>query len=68
MKWNRREFIVSSTFGVVGASFSEVPLFGQPPQQSPSIPEFTALRGNVGIFTARGGTMGWLIAPGPGSV
>ena len=63
MKWNRREFIVTSTFGVVGTSFSGVSLFGQPPQRPPAIPEFTALRGNVGIFTARGGTMGWLIAP-----
>ena len=60
MKWNRREFIVTSALGVVGTSFSRVPLFGQ---QAPATPEFTALRGNVGIFTARGGTMGWLISP-----
>ena len=63
MKWNRRAFIVTSSLGVVGASLSRPPLFGQQRQQAPVVPEFTALRGNVGIFSARGGTMGWLIAP-----
>ena len=59
MKWNRREFIVTSTFGVVGSALCRVPLLAQPS----ATPEFTAVRGNVGIFTARGGTMGWLINP-----
>ncbi len=59
MKWNRREFIATSTFGVVGTWLYRAPLFAQ----QPATPEFTALRGNVGIFTARGGTMGWLINP-----
>ena len=59
MKWNRREFIVTSTFGVVGSALYRVPLLAQPS----ATPEFTAVRGNVGIFTARGGTMGWLINP-----
>ena len=60
MKWNRREFILTSTVGAVGtALFHRVPLLAQ----QPATPEFTALRGNVGIFTARGGTMGWLINP-----
>jgi len=63
MQWNRREFIVASSLGVASTSFSRVPLFGQQRPQAPVVPEFTALRGNVGIFTARGGTMGWLIAP-----
>ncbi len=59
MKWNRREFIATSTFGVVGTWLYRAQLFAQ----QPATPEFTALRGNVGIFTARGGTMGWLINP-----
>ena len=59
MKWDRREFIVTSTFGIVGASLYRAPLIAQ----QPATPEFTALRGNVGTFTARGGTMGWLINP-----
>lgn len=63
MEWNRREFIATSSLGVVGTSFLRVPLVGQQRQQAPVVPEFTTLRRNVGIFTARGGTMGWLIAP-----
>jgi len=63
MQWNRREFIMTSAFGVVGTSLSGVPLFGQQPPPPTVTPEFTALRGHVGIFTARGGTMGWLITP-----
>lgn len=63
MKWNRREFIVASSVGVVGSSFFRVPLVAQRREQPPVTPEFTALRGQVGTFTARGGTIGWLIAP-----
>jgi cyclase len=63
MKWNRREFIVASSVGVVGASYFRAPLVAQQREQPPIIPEFTALRGQVGTFTARGGTIGWLVAP-----
>ena len=53
MKLNRREFIVASSVGMAGSSLLSAPLFGQQRQPAPATPEFTALRGNVGIFTAR---------------
>jgi len=56
MQLTRRDFIVTSSvlLGTAGR------LFGQAP---PATPRFQTVRGNVGIFTARGGTIGWLITP-----
>lgn len=62
MKWSRREFMMTSTLGVVGASLP-VSVNGQQPPPAPVVPTFTPLRRNVGTFTARGGAIGWLIAP-----
>ena len=42
--------------------FGRVPLLGQQPA-APINPVVKALRGDVGIWTARGGTIGWLINP-----
>lgn len=41
------------------------PLAGAAPRPAPPAPEpvFTPLRRNVGYFTARGGTIGWLASP-----
>ncbi len=68
MKWNRRQFVTASSLAAIASSlprslFSQTP--AAPPAQpaAPVVPTFNALRGNVGIFTARGGTMGWLITP-----
>lgn len=55
----RREFFVTSSVVVAAASRT----FGQAPGAPPVVPHFEALRNNVGVFTARGGTIGWLIAP-----
>ena len=64
MTHNRRDFITSSALAVVGAGLVRVPLFGQPaPQPPPTVTKFEDLRRNVGIFTGRGGTIGWLANP-----
>jgi glyoxylase-like metal-dependent hydrolase (beta-lactamase superfamily II) len=63
MKWSRREFVVASSLVVVGGAMRGVPVIGQQPPPAPIVPTFTPLRRNVGTFTARGGTIGWLIAP-----
>jgi glyoxylase-like metal-dependent hydrolase (beta-lactamase superfamily II) len=64
MQWNRREFMVASTLAVVGESIRS-PLFAQQPTPAPApvVPQFATLRGNVGTFTARGGTIGWWVTP-----
>jgi glyoxylase-like metal-dependent hydrolase (beta-lactamase superfamily II) len=58
---NRRAFVTTSSLALVGAGLSRVPLFGQAAQpQTPATTTFTDLRRNVGFFTGRGGTIGWL--------
>ncbi len=58
MNWNRREFITASSLGLAAAlgrrSLSA---------QAPAVPKFADVRRNVGVFTARGGTIGYLITP-----
>jgi glyoxylase-like metal-dependent hydrolase (beta-lactamase superfamily II) len=66
MKWSRREFMVASSVAVVAGSLPARRAFGQQPAAPaapPVVPTFTPLRRNVGTFTARGGTIGWLVAP-----
>ncbi len=63
MEWSRRRFLVTSS-ALVTAALSRVPLVAQqpaPPNAPP--PTFTPLRGNVGVFTGAGGTIGWFISP-----
>src|SRR4051812_45576751 len=61
---NRREFLFRSSLlasvGLAGRST----LMGQqaPTKKTPSVTEFRSLRRNVGLFTGRGGTIGWLAA------
>jgi cyclase len=67
MNPNRREFIVRSSLAVAAGAFVPGRLLGQQPPaaapQAPTVPMFSTMRRNVGTFTARGGTMGWLVAP-----
>jgi cyclase len=66
MNSNRREFIVSSTLAVAAGAIGASRLFAQQPAAAPApptVPVFTSLRRNVGTFTARGGTMGWMVGP-----
>jgi cyclase len=66
MTCNRREFVALSSLGLVGA-FSPRWALAQVPagaaQPAPTTPAFTDVRRNVGAFTARGGTIGYLITP-----
>ena len=67
MSWSRREFIVTSSLAAAAGTLQQVNVFGleqpagAPPP--PAVPKFEPLRRNMGIFTARGGTIGWLVAP-----
>src|SRR5690349_2028645 len=66
MDSNRREFILRSSMAVAAGALLPRPLFAQAPAaapQPPTVPMFASLRRNVGTFTARGGTMGWLVGP-----
>ena len=61
---SRRRFLESATFGALLAGAARAS--GRTTQQAPAAPPptvFTALRRDVGIFTGRGGTIGWLITP-----
>jgi glyoxylase-like metal-dependent hydrolase (beta-lactamase superfamily II) len=61
----RRHFITTSTAALAAATYGRLPGFAQQPQPTaPVTPVFKELRRNTGYWTARGGTIGWLINPG----
>ena len=62
MSISRREFLVTSAAAAAATAGrgSIVPLW----QQQQATPVFTPIRRNVGYFTMRGGTIGWLVNPG----
>ena len=65
MHWNRRDFVIASSLGLVGA-MRHRPLFAQAPggaPPAPAVPEFKDVRRNIGTFSARGGTIGYLVTP-----
>lgn len=63
MKWNRRQFVTTSSLGLIGALGSRS-LFAQAPAaQQPVVPAFQDVRRNISVFTARGGTIGLLVTP-----
>jgi glyoxylase-like metal-dependent hydrolase (beta-lactamase superfamily II) len=61
----RREFLYTTASAFAGLAASESWLFGQAPAQTPppAVTKFEDIRRNVGIFTGRGGTIGWLATP-----
>jgi cyclase len=61
--FSRRDFLTSSSLGVAGVALRRVPLLGQAAQQPPAVTKFEEVRRNVGTFTGRGGTIGWLAVP-----
>ena len=63
MTLNRREFVLTSSAALAAGAFGSSFVFAQAPAAPPATPVFTAVRRNVGIFTARGGTMGYIITP-----
>lgn len=63
MQFNRREFVTLSSLGLLTAVGGRS-LFAQARgAQPPAVPKFEDVRRNVGVFTARGGTMGYLVTP-----
>jgi glyoxylase-like metal-dependent hydrolase (beta-lactamase superfamily II) len=58
MSWSRRDFVKVSALGLAGSV-----LAGPSNLRGRMRAEFVPLRRNVGIFTERGGTIGWLMNP-----
>jgi len=63
MASSRRDFLTGSAAALIGAAMTKaLPLGAQGRGQAPAVtPVFTPIRGNVGFFTGRGGTIGYLI-------
>ena len=63
MKLSRRDFLATSpvALGAIPHAFGQTP--SAPAAPPPTETSFDPLRGNVGIFTGRGGTIGMLVAP-----
>ena len=62
---NRRNFLLTTFGGLAAGLLPRASLLGQTtaPAATPAplVPEFGALRRNVGYFTCRGGTIGSLV-------
>jgi glyoxylase-like metal-dependent hydrolase (beta-lactamase superfamily II) len=65
MSPSRRDFLFTSAAAAAGAAFVRpLAAFARPmAQQQAAQPVFTPIRRNVGTFTMRGGTVGWLVNP-----
>jgi len=63
MSTNRRRFLVTSSMALAGSALGRFRLLAGQPAQSPPATAFTDLRGQVGLFTGRGGTIGWFVSP-----
>lgn len=60
MRFNRREFLSTSSLALAGVAVMRVPVWGQP-AAAPLVTAFTEIRRGVGMFTATGGTIGYLV-------
>ncbi len=58
---NRRDFLVRSSMFTAAGLLARSSSFAQAPKAAPVTPEFKPIRRDVGCFTARGGTIGWLV-------
>ena len=56
---NRRQFLVSSSAGLAGASLAGLPAWAQQPAAPATA--FNEIRRGVGYFTGQGGTIGYVI-------
>jgi len=63
MHWTRRHFVTASSLALMGSAVRGLPAFAQQPPLPAVTPVFAPVRGNVGTFFARGGTIGTLITP-----
>jgi cyclase len=68
MKLDRRQFLVFSSGAIAASPIARAFASGQAPTQSPAqtpappaTPKFEDVRRNVGVFTMRGGTIGWFV-------
>jgi glyoxylase-like metal-dependent hydrolase (beta-lactamase superfamily II) len=63
--FTRRDFLATSTAAIGAVTFGRLSLFGQgqAPTQAAIAPVFKEIRRNVGFWTARGGTIGWIVNP-----
>jgi cyclase len=59
----RRTFLTTSTAALAAVTVARKAPFAQQQQPPPVTPLFKELRRNAGYWTARGGTIGWLINP-----
>jgi cyclase len=59
MIWTRRDFLGTSMLGLAAAGAFPRLLLGEAPLRRQT---FVELRRNVGTFTSRGGTIGWLVS------
>ena len=62
MSLSRRDFLLTSAAATLGAGLAR-PLSAFAQQAQAAQPVFTLVRRNVGTFTMRGGTVGWLVTP-----
>jgi cyclase len=62
MAISRRRFLIVSSAAASAIPFRSLIAAGQTPATTPAV-RFEAIRRNVGYFTGRGGTIGWLIDP-----
>jgi glyoxylase-like metal-dependent hydrolase (beta-lactamase superfamily II) len=62
--FTRRDFLATSTAALAASALGRFELLAQAAQApAPMNPVFKELRRNTGFWTARGGTIGWLINP-----
>jgi cyclase len=64
--FDRRQFLTTSSIALAGTALARVPVIGQAPAGQtppPAVTAFEDIRRNVGIFTGRGGAIGWLATP-----
>ncbi|MBL8998274.1 MAG: MBL fold metallo-hydrolase [Gemmatimonadales bacterium] len=65
MSPTRRDFVVAGAAAALGTvALRRLAFAGSVPQGQPAQPVFTPIRRNVGYFTMRGGTIGYLINAG----
>lgn len=63
MSPTRRDFVATTAMTALGVALGR-PLLALAQQPAQATPVFTPLRGGVGTFTMRGGTVGWLVNAG----
>lgn len=61
MTLTRREFVNTSAAALAGVAITRIPVRAQQPAPPPTVTKFEDVRRGVGIFTGRGGTIGYLV-------